>query len=48
MPAIYGNSYDITQAPGVVVIRYEMINEARVIPLSSMPHVAAHDPFVHG
>ena len=40
MPAIYGNSYDITQAPGVVVIRYEMINEARVIPLSSMPHVA--------
>ena len=40
MPAIYGNSYDITQAPGVVVIRYEMINEARVIPLSSAGHVA--------
>jgi hypothetical protein len=40
MPAIYGNSYDITQGPGVVVIRYEMINEARVIPLSSSAHVA--------
>ena len=40
MPAIYGNSYDITQAPGVVVIRYEMINEARVIPLSPAGHVA--------
>ena len=33
MPAIYGNSYDITQAPGYVVIRYEMVHEARVIPL---------------
>ena len=40
MPAIYGNSYDITQGPGVVAIRYEMINEARVIPLSSAAHVA--------
>ena len=33
-PIIYGASYDITQAPGVVVIRYEMIHDARVIPLS--------------
>jgi hypothetical protein len=32
-PAIYGNAYDITQAPGVVAIRYEMIHETRVIPL---------------
>ena len=24
MPAIYGNAYDITQAPGLVAIRYEM------------------------
>ena len=39
MPAIYGNSYDITQGPGVVVIRYEMINEARIIPLSSSAHL---------
>jgi hypothetical protein len=40
MPAIYGNSYDITQGPGVVAIRYEMINETRVIPLSAAPHVS--------
>jgi hypothetical protein len=33
MPAIYGNSYQIVQAPGFVVIRYEMIHEARVIPI---------------
>jgi len=32
-PIIYGASYDITQAPGYVVIRYEMVHEARVIPL---------------
>ena len=41
MPAIYGNSYDITQGPGVVAIRYEMINETRVIPLSGTPHVSS-------
>jgi hypothetical protein len=41
MPAIYGNSYDITQAPGSVSIRYEMINEARVIPLTDRPHLGA-------
>ena len=34
MPAIYGNAYDITQGPGVVAIRYEMVHEARVIPLN--------------
>ena len=27
MPAIYGNSYDITQSPGYVAIRYEMVHE---------------------
>ncbi len=33
MPAIYGNQYEIVQAPGWVAIRYEMIHETRVIPL---------------
>jgi hypothetical protein len=33
MPAIYGNSYEIVQGPGVVAIRYEMVHETRVIPL---------------
>ena len=38
MPAIYGNSYEIVQAPGVVAIRYEMVNELRIIPLDGRPH----------
>jgi hypothetical protein len=33
MPAGYGSRYDITQSPDSVVIRYEMIHEARVIPV---------------
>ena len=33
MPAIYGNSYQIFQAPGYVAITYEMVHEARIIPL---------------
>jgi hypothetical protein len=37
MPAIYGNSYEITQAPGIVAIRYEMIHETRIIPLDGRP-----------
>jgi hypothetical protein len=40
MPAIYGNAYDITQAPGLVAIRYEMIHETRVIPLDDSPRPA--------
>jgi len=40
MPAIYGNSYDITQGPGFVAIRYEMVHETRVIPLDNRPHVS--------
>ena len=39
MPAIYGNSYQIVQAPGYVVIRYEMIHEARVIPIGDSQHL---------
>ena len=41
MPAIYGNWYDITQGPGFVAIRYEMVHEARVIPLDGRPHLPA-------
>jgi len=40
MPAIYGNAYDITQAPGTVAIRYEMIHETRLIPLDDTPRPA--------
>jgi hypothetical protein len=42
MPAIYGNSYDITQSPGYVAIRYEMVHETRVIPLD--PSTSAGSP----
>ena len=38
MPAIYGNSYEIVQAPGFVAIRYEMVNEVRIVPLDGRPH----------
>jgi hypothetical protein len=41
MPAIYGNSYQIHQGPGYVAIRYEMVNETRIIPLDSRPHVSS-------
>ena len=37
MPAIYGNAYEIVQGPGWVGIRYEMIHEARIIPLDGRP-----------
>jgi hypothetical protein len=40
MPAIYGNSYEIVQAPGYVAIRYEMVNEVRVIPVDGRTHAA--------
>ena len=38
-PAQYNNGYQIVQAPGFIVIRYEMIHEARVIPLDGRPHL---------
>jgi hypothetical protein len=37
LPAIYGNQFEIVQAPGVVSIRYEMIHETRVIPVGTTP-----------
>ena len=38
-PAGYGSGYQILQSPGYVAIVYEMIHEARVIPLDGRPHV---------
>jgi hypothetical protein len=48
LPAIYGNAYDITQAPGLVAIRYEMIHETRLIPLDGSPHAAPTQLFYMG
>jgi hypothetical protein len=39
MPAIYGNAYQIVQGPGFAAIRYEMIHEARIIPLDGSRHL---------
>jgi len=41
MPAFYGNSYQIVQAPGSVAIRYEMIHETRIIPLDGRPRISS-------
>src|SRR5688572_12356200 len=41
VPVIYGNGAQIVQAPGVVVIRNEMIHEARVIRLDGSTHAGA-------
>ena len=36
-PTIYNNTSQIVQGPGYVAIRYEMIHDARVIPLDGRP-----------
>jgi hypothetical protein len=38
-PAGYNNAYQIVQTPGYVTIHYEMIHEARVIPIDGRPHL---------
>lgn len=38
-PTLYNNGYQILQAPGYVAIVYEMIHDARIIPLDGRPHV---------
>jgi hypothetical protein len=48
MPMIYGNAYRITQAPGYVAIQYEMVHEARIIPLGDSPRVASTLDFYMG
>ena len=39
LPTLYNFGNEILQAPGYVIIRNEMIHEARVIPLDGRPHV---------
>ena len=40
-PGGYNLGNQIMQAPGLVVIRYEMIHETRVIPVDGRPHVGS-------
>ncbi len=37
LPTLYNNGNEILQSPGYVVIRHEMINETRIVPISSEP-----------
>jgi len=39
-PNIYSTGMQILQAPGLVVIRHEMIHETRVIPVDPRPHLS--------
>jgi len=41
-PAGYNNGYQILQVPGYVVIHYEMIHAARIIPTDGRAHLPSH------
>jgi hypothetical protein len=41
LPVIYGNGTQIVQGPGHVVMLYEMVHEARIIPIGDSPHVGS-------
>jgi hypothetical protein len=41
LPFLHGNSYQIVQTPGAVAIRYEIMHEARMIPLDGRPHAGS-------
>lgn len=44
VPVMYGNGTDILQSPGLVVIRYEMIHETRIVPIDPPDHPRPHLP----
>ncbi len=44
----YQSYFELTQAPGHVVLRTEMIHDARVIPLDGRPHVSRRITEHHG
>jgi hypothetical protein len=39
MPVVYGNGNRIVQAPGIVVLSYEMVHDTRVIYTDGRPHL---------
>jgi hypothetical protein len=41
MPVVYGNGNRIIQAPGQVIISYEMVHDTRVIYTDGRPHVSS-------
>jgi hypothetical protein len=40
LPVLYNSGIDITQGPGYVGIRYEMVHDFRIIPIDRHPHVS--------
>jgi len=40
-PTLYNNTSQIVQGPGFVAIRYEMIHDARIIPLDGRPQLSS-------
>jgi hypothetical protein len=40
LPVLYNSGIDITQGPGFVAIRYEMIHDIRIIPIGPRPHLS--------
>ena len=42
IPVMYDNVYEIVQAPGYVAITYEIVHEARVIPIDPGAGMASH------
>ena len=47
-PAGYNNGYQILQGPGYVLIHYEMIHAARIIPTDGRKHLPSHLRFWDG
>jgi hypothetical protein len=41
LPVLYNSGIDITQAPGYVALRYEMVHDFRIIPLDGRPHLSS-------
>ena len=42
MPVVYGNGNRIVQAPGMVVLSYEMVHDTRVIYTDGRPHLSSN------
>jgi len=40
LPVLYNSGIDITQGPGYIGIRYEMVHDLRIIPIDRRPHLS--------
>ncbi|HKF68025.1 MAG TPA: hypothetical protein VKB36_15875, partial [Vicinamibacterales bacterium] len=40
LPVLYNSGIDITQGPGYIGIRYEMVHDFRMIPIDRRPHLS--------